>query len=652
MSKKKQQKTSSKLKVNFETKSVGNATGFWANQRLHLLLLFGLACLLYINTLTHDYTLDDAIVIYDNEFTTKGFAGISDLFKHDTFRGFFKEEGKSNLVAGGRYRPLTPAMFAMEWGVFGRSPFVGHLINLLLYGATGILIYLLFIKLLSNHKPQFAVFAAFFTAAIFLAHPVHTEAVANIKGRDEIMTLLLSLGALYLAWRAMEAQKKGLFLGAAILFFLGLLSKENAITFLAVIPLTFFVFTKNKFTSWGRLMLPMLGASFLFLGIRTAVLGSFDVGDAPIELMNNPFVKISGGQYVPVPFGEKMATIFYTLGEYLRLLVIPHPLTHDYYPRHIELMSWGNWKVLLSLVLHFGMGIWAVLNIAKKDLIAYGILFYLLTLSIVSNIVFPVGTNMSERFIYMPSLGFCFVLSVLAYRLGESQKNKQIGIVILGVMILLFSTKTFFRNAAWKDNYTLFTTDVKVSKNSAKLLNATGGELLAQAAKPENESRKDAMATEAKGYLNQALEIHPNYKNAHLLLGNAHFYLKDYANAEASYNQALALDPNFVDAISNKASVHEELGKKYGSQGDHNRAIRYFEQVIKVDPGNAKVLFFLGSSLRVVGQAQAAITRFEAALANAATRENDARIYNEIALAYKALGDEAKAQAYLLKASR
>ena len=57
--------------------------------------------------------------------------------------------------------------------------------------------------------------------------------------------------------------------------------------------------------------------------------------------MNNPFLKIEGNQWVPFSGAEKMATIFYTLGYYIKLLLVPHPLTHDYYPRHIDIMNWG-----------------------------------------------------------------------------------------------------------------------------------------------------------------------------------------------------------------------------------------------------------------------------------------------------------------------
>ena len=153
------------------------------NTKLHKLLIFVVAFLLYANTLTHEYTQDDAIVIYDNMFTTKGFSGIPGILKYDTFFGFFKVEGKDKLVAGGRYRPLTLVMFAVEYAIFGKSPFIGHLGNVLLYGLLGIVLYLLLLKLFRAREdiPLAALFALVITL-FFIAHPIHTEVVANIKG--------------------------------------------------------------------------------------------------------------------------------------------------------------------------------------------------------------------------------------------------------------------------------------------------------------------------------------------------------------------------------------------------------------------------------------------------------------------------------------
>jgi hypothetical protein len=198
--------------------------------------IFLLGVLLYANSLFFDYAVDDAIVIYDNEFTTKGVAGIPALLKYDTFRGFFKVEGKENLVAGGRYRPLTPIMYAIEVQLFAPKKrdangqvvkdkdgdtvydpnedgklnmvkFIGHLVNVLLYGLTGVVLFWLLLKMLAKDgrlsvAQGYAPFVALGATLLFMVHPVHTEVVANVKGRDEIVSLLGSLAALYLSLKA------------------------------------------------------------------------------------------------------------------------------------------------------------------------------------------------------------------------------------------------------------------------------------------------------------------------------------------------------------------------------------------------------------------------------------------------------------------
>ena len=607
---------------------------FFYNTRLIAwsLLLFSL--LLYANTLTHEYTQDDAIVIYDNMYTTQGVKGIPGLLKYDTFKGFFKVEGKDKLVSGGRYRPLTPLMFALEWQLFKRpkkdaagtvvkdeqgaivyegNPFVGHLFNSLLYGLTGIVLYLLLLKVLRPRFGQdFTRFVALATAFLFIAHPIHTEAVANIKGRDEIMTLLGSLAALYYTWRAYTEKKTMLNLAAAVFFFLALLSKENAITFLAVVPLTFYFFSKASTGTIVRQTAPLAIAAVVFLIIRGSILG-LSMGPPSMELMNNPYLKIVNNQWVPFSGGEKMATIFYTLGYYIKLLFVPHPLTHDYYPRHIDIMGWGNWQVLLSLAFYGLLAFLAWRGFRKKEVLSFAILFFLLTLSIVSNIVFPVGTNMSERFMFMPSVGFCLALAALGWqwaaRKGKSPQATPL-LAALAIILVLLSLKTVTRNFAWKDNYTLFTTDINTSANSAKLLNAVGAETGVQALKITDEATRNEQLREALVYLNKAITIHPTYKNTYLQLGNIHNYLKDYEKAFEYYQQVLQFDPNDQNGFNNLALTYREAGKYYGEQGNVQKAMQYLNKAFEMKGDEYETLRLLGVAHGVSGNHNKAIEFF------------------------------------------
>lgn len=633
--------------------SSSDTLGWLRHARLQAWIIFALGFLLYANTFTHEYTQDDAIVITDNMFTTQGMAGIPGILKYDTFYGFFKEAGKANLVAGGRYRPLTLILFAIEYQLFGQNPFIGHLINALLYGLTGFVLYWLLLQLFSSKENLVQGYLiALATSLFFIAHPIHTEAVANIKGRDEIVTLLGSLAALHFSLKAFANKKAALNIVAGVLFFLALLSKENAITFVAIVPLTYYFFTKAKVQQIVIQALPFVIAAALFLVLRTSVIG-LSSGEPPMELMNNPFLKWQGNQYVPFTAAERLATVIFTLGKYLQLLIFPHPLSHDYYPRQVSIMTFGDWQVLLSLALYVGLVGYAIFGLRRKDPISYGIWFYLITLSIVSNLVFPVGTNLAERLLFMPSVGFCLAIVVLLQRLFFSKKLttfKQL-YPFFGVLVLLFAllcVKTISRNPTWKDNFTLFTTDINTSPNSAKLRNAVGGELVTQSVKEKNEQRRLAMLQEAAGHLRVAVKIHPTYKNAYLLLGNCYNYLQQYEEAIASYRQALALDPDYKEAFDNLVITYAQAGRYFGErQGNLAKAIEYLQQGYQLRSDDYETLRLLGVAHGMSGNVQKAIEFFEK---GTQLQPNNAGAWYDLGTAYHNAGNAEKGSEYIQKA--
>lgn len=638
-------------------KIINELPAWWTNTSLHATVLFVLAFLLYANTITHGYTQDDAIVLYDNMFTTDGVSGIGGLLTNDTFFGFFKEAGKANLVEGGRYRPLTLIQFAIGWELFGDTPWVYHLMNVLWYAVTCVMVYFLLLRLLNRYQNQlYIVFIALASSLLFLAHPIHVEAVANIKGRDEIMTLLGSLAALYLSLRAFDEQKNWLNWVAAIVFFLGLMAKENAITFLAVVPLSFYIFRNISVVKSLQQTIPFLVLAAIYLGIRFYILG-FGLGDASGELMNNPYLKLENGQWIPFSFGEWSATIMFTLGKYIQLLIFPHPLTHDYYPRQIDLMNWSDVGVLLSAVLYIGMLGYALFRLPKRDPISYAILYYLITLSIVSNIVFPIGTNMGERFLFVPSLGFCLFIALLLWRLAKKmnakaavQQLRQLRIPFTIVLILFvgYAAKSFTRNFVWIDNYTLFTTDVENSPNSAKVQNSAAGALLDRASDLENEQERQRLANRALGHAQKAIEIHPTYKNAYLLLGNANIYLKQYDAAVQAYETALQLDPNYRDAQNNVAIAYREAGRYFGEQlGDTEKAIAYLERARQSSPQDVETLRLLGIAYGIAGQPNKTIELLDQAVK---LQPDNASILYNLGAAYGQIGQAERAQEYLNRA--
>ncbi len=640
----------------------GGFPWYFNHKPLLCLKLFAISFLIYALTLGHQFTQDDAIVITENEFTEKGISGIKELLTYDTFRGFFKVEGKDNLVEGGRYRPLTPIMFAIGIELFGENPFMFHLMNILWYGLTVVLMFILLLKMLSHTdlKEDYVYFVAFVTSMLFAIHPIHTEVVANVKGRDEIMTMLLCLGAMYFSLKAFDDKNRIMNWSlAGLLFFLGLLAKEMAVVFIPIVAVSFFVFRKMNIPTAFIQTVPYLLVFAAYLGLRTVIGIPLIGGEESGELMNNPFLGLNGNQ--------KYATVFHTLGKYVQLLFLPHPLTHDYYPRAIAVKTFSDPTVALSVFLYLGMIIYGIWGVLKRNHVAYGIAFFLISLFLVSNIPVNIGVNMAERFLFIPSMGFCFAIAVLLYRLSEKVNGRKIStykhfmpaMMVIAIIFAGFVYKTVTRSLDWKSNLSLFSADWNKYPDSAKVRNAIGGELSvrSQDEGTKGTAKEKEMLLESISHLNHAIKIHPTFKGPYLLRGNAYFYLENYDEAIKSYQQALQLDPAFADANENlskalemkKQSGLDDLEKKAidaSTRQDYTTAISLFRQLLEKQPKNPKYHFFLGNTLGASGDHASALQ----ALLNAEKYNDDpdnvSRVIAAIANTYSQLGQTEKAKEY------
>ncbi len=611
-------------------------------------LLALLGTLLYFQTVSFEFTQDDAIVINDNMFTTQGVKGIGGLLSHDTFYGYFKDQNKTRLVSGGRYRPLTPVMFAIEREIAGPKPWFSHFINAVCYGLLCWVIFGFIKELLAPRlTAATALRVAVIASLIFALHPIHTEVVANIKGRDEIIAALASFGGLWLMLKSTYMANPWKYRWLALfVFLLGLLAKENVITMLGVVPITLLWYRKNASINWIDSLLPIVLASVIFILIRGGVTG-WEKGDPPKELMNNPFLKIENSNYIPFTSGERSATIVYTMGKYVQLLLFPYPLTHDYYPRHIDIQDWSKPLVILSLLLWLGLLYVVIKGWKSRSWWAYGILFYVITMSITSNLIFPIGTNMSERFAFLPSFGFAFIIGLAISRALES-RYRTFAIPVTTAILIAFALWTVVRSRVWKDNHTLFTNDVKVSNRSAKLLNAVGGDLVTRAEAEKNESLRRPMLIEAQSHLNKALEIHQNYKLSYLLLGNSHFHLGELDKAITYYRHVLKLDPNYKEGRQNLGIALRESGKIQGEKNNNLvGAISLLEEALTYLPEDFTTYHLLGVAYGQKGETQKAIGFF---LKEIELAPKNASAYYNLGIAYKQSGNEAAANESFEKA--
>jgi hypothetical protein len=258
--------------------------------------------------------------------------------------------------------------------------------------------------------------------------------------------------------------------------------------------------------------------------------------------LNNPFLEWTGNAWLACSPMVKAATILYTLGLSVKLIIVPYPLTHDYYPFHIQFQSFSNLFVLLSLVLFLSLTAYAIWSMLQKKKAGYGVIFYLVTISVTSNIFFPIGAFMAERFLFLPSLGLLLALVIWGSSLA-GQKNRASIKYIAGGILIVFSVLTVLRNPAWKDNDTLLRTDIIHSPNSAKGQNDLGTILLDEALSVKDSMQRNLLLAEAYPHLLRALELHPTYFDAYLASAACAYYLRQYDQSVSTYRRTIALFP-------------------------------------------------------------------------------------------------------------
>lgn len=532
------------------------------NKHLPKLIIALLVAIFYANTLSLDYALDDRMVILESKYTIKGgWDSVKSIFTEDTFKGYFGSE--NNVVAGGRYRPMSQLTFMIEFQLFGQDikshlgdvddymnlhdsdhekyfkdstlAVVNHLMNVLYFMLLCLIVYEVLAMLFTKYQgTKWYQSLAFVATVLFALHPIHTEAVANVKGRDEIFAMLGAMAALWCALKYVDKRSWWLLLLELLAITFGLFSKENTITFLAVVPLALYFYPKEKKRmDYLLTLLPIVVGSVFFIVVRSNVLGGFMPEDTTHNILNNPYIHSTKVQEV--------ATVLLTWGIYFKLLVFPHPLTHDYYPHQIAITDFSNPLVWVVVVGCVALLVLALRGLKKKTVVSFAILFFVITFSITSNLLFNVGTFMNERFVFIPSLGFVLVIAYLLCQLAE-QKPQLMRKLSLGVFLLisiLYGVKTFTRNFVWNDDFTLFLTDVKTSDNSIKCNISAGGSELQIWKVHHKERDKNA----AYAYLQKALDLEKNSLNAYLLLGELMFWDDNPQGAYQAYRNAALIDP-------------------------------------------------------------------------------------------------------------
>lgn len=587
---------------------------FLNNFKLQVVILVIIGFVFYTNTLYNEYALDDGIVIQKNEYVQQGFRGIPKIMSTDAYDSFYKQMNARQQLSGGRYRPLSIVTFAVEQQFFGTKKiaqitenngtisdsertlaFVRHLINVVLYVFSVVLL----LYFLRNYIFTEVPIIAFVASLIFLIHPIHTEVVANVKSRDEILSFLfITLTLLLTLHYKQTSQKKYLFFGL-LSYFLALLSKEYAITLLILIPMLLYIVKKLSIKESLIAVAPYFVIAAVYLYIRFSIVGKGGTIANP-DVLNDPFKYASAS--------EALATKIELLNHYLKLLFYPYPLSSDYSYNTIPYINFSNVRVWLAIVLHLGLVIAAVVLFLKRNILSFAIAFYLLHLFLVSNLVMDLGATMGERLIYHSSLGFVMAISVLFCVLYNKLKIsipiKQSFTVVATLIVIGGSAAlTIKRNTDWKNDTTLFIADAQTVPNSALVNGNAGKAYIDMSEKPENKVQETELLTKAIYHLQRSVTIHKEYVNGYLNMGVAYFKLKQYDKALENWEIAKRIYPNnpFLKRnIKLMATIYYNDAMKIGREHPQE-ARKLIEKATILDPDNADYWYNLGGVSYTIG---------------------------------------------------
>jgi tetratricopeptide (TPR) repeat protein len=410
--------------------------------RCAAVLVGALAALIYANSLVNGFAYDDIHIVTNNTRIHQ----LSTL-PQAMARPYWPEDYGKAL---GLWRPVTTGLLGLQYAVSGGNPALFHAVNVVLNALVSALVVLLLAELMS-------VPAAFVGGLIFAVHPVHVEAVANVVGIAEILPALLFLLACLVHVRGPERTGWGRALGIGALYALAFGAKESAVTLPGAIFLLDAARTRLAFRDLKAYVRDRWRVYFVMVAVAGAMLLARE------EVLGNiahPLPPLGADILSEIPRIWTLADVW---SNYVRLMVFPMDLSSDYSPNVIPIFM--GWKAanLVGLVLALSILAGALVAWRRPAMArgretartaAFGVMWFLITVSPVANVLFLSGVLLAERTLYLPSIGFAAAAGWLFVRLAR--ERRRVAWAAVAVVVTLMGWRTWKRNPTWRDNVTVF----------------------------------------------------------------------------------------------------------------------------------------------------------------------------------------------------
>lgn len=559
------------------------------------LFLFFISLILYSNSLSGDFILDDKLLIIDNEFI-KHIYTIPMLFITQTFN----QPTNLNLYeeAYRYYRPLMTLSFAMDYNIWKLNPIGYHLTNITIHSINAFLVYCLIYGFFINFP------LALLSSILFCVHPIHSQSVSYITNRTELLVSLFTLITLVSYIRYTKSRSIAIYLISLFSFMCALLSREAG--FLVFVP--FFITIIGIKSKIPKQNISLHFATFtsilaIYIILRLTIL-------VPLQIIPTSVLS----------FSRDILIFLRVLMEYSKLLILPFKL-HIF--RNIAPIT--SFRLLqITPVLIFLIFLIIVLTILikqKKFILLFGVCWFILTLLYLIRFMHKVSDFiiMEEQWVYLASIGFFVILASLLL----SIKRQRLIMILSSFIIIIYGILTFFNNTHWKDEINFYRYNLKFVKSDIDVI------LRLNLA---NALYKKQLYSEAVKEVNSVLSVNPENWMAYIILGDILREMKKYEEAKVAYQNAAKIDYFCWQANRKLKSLVEETGGEaykeeinptlspieskiisYIRMGNFGEALETLEKVLTVSP-TSKFYTLAGITFAKMGAYNQAIEALNYAL--------------------------------------
>ncbi|MFN8276289.1 MAG: hypothetical protein U0T84_02295 [Chitinophagales bacterium] len=540
-------------------------------------LIATLTYVIFGASLRHDYGLDDSYVL--REIPNREVA-FSDILKPFQTRFDFVD-----------YRPIPVASFLFEkWLTGETNPQFSHGINLLLYMAICLLVFFT----IKTFPIEYAHWLALATTFIFLAHPSHADVVNNLKSRDNLLSMLFGLSAVYVS--LLQHPRLTLpirWLLISLLLFLALISKLDAFGLVYIIPVIHLIFNREKFIQWLLLFVLLLAVYGLLRNQLMNYLVPITPIENPIVFTENPLVQHPGA--IPA-----LSMTISTLTAYLKLMVLPNTYRFYYGFNMLPILPITSVWIILQVLIHLSLLGLAVYQWRKNILITIGIAVFYLSLGYCANLFQPVAGILAVRYAFFASLGFCMTLAALCLSLLQlpwvqerlqmekpmKKKSKVIMpkaplqlIYVATAIMLFYAPFSYSRTHDWANIFTLLEADMPHLEQSFEANRIAATQYINRGSSEPNPQIRNAAFQRALKYSQQANQLCPDMIHEQESEGICYYML---GMTDSCFNHFARVRAKF-----DTTSVGWEMtGDIFLQRGQRDSAIKSYEKVLQLDRQN------------------------------------------------------------------